>query len=382
MDKEKGKITVRSLGPSLDKEQKILWRRIEKDAFRDDPNYIPPIITSRKDYGVEREFFVLYRDEEPIGRATAVLDREWIVRKKENIGFLDGFCIEPRYKELASMLINKCLDTLREKKVEGVICTYRGFPGLAGEVFKEPPFGLPNNPPWYIDIFLASGFKKHKEWGNFRFRLPTGYPEVGIKRGQRLLKSLNAEFKLLDMRKKDNIRKFDRLVSDTFEEHFGFNPRRLPGGGADSRFKRVLARVVCRLAKIRIYVIRTKTGEILGFFMFHPDINIALRTISKSLKKGGFNPFRPLKLVISLRRAKRAHVNSVGISKSRQNRGIVPILLETGLNFIREDGYIEADTGPVLLENRPMVKIIEKLIFKKYGKIAQQKYDTLMYTFK
>lgn len=383
MGEEQEKITIRSLGSSLDnKDKRILWMKIEGDAFKDDPNYIPQIIviTRKKDVEVERGFFVLYRDEEPIGRATATLDKGWVERKKENIGFIDDFCIESKYKDLSGVLIKKCLSTLKEKKVEGVICRYQGFPGLAREVSEEPPFRLPTNPPWYIDIFLKNGFVKHKEWGNFRFVVPQKLPESRIMKGKELLKNLDAELKLIDMKKRDRIREYNKLVSDVFIEHFGYNPRDLLGE-ADSLIKHILTRIVCRLIKVRIYVLRTKSGEALGFFSFLPDMNIPLRSIAKSLVKGKINPFDIPKLLIILRRAKRSEVGGLGLTEKIRNMGVITTLFDHGVRFMRDDGYVEADTGPVLLENRPMVKIVEKVIFNRYGKISQQTYDVLLYTF-
>jgi len=354
---------------------KLIWRDIEKNAFKGDENYIPFSPGVRK--GEEREFFILMDGEEKIGRACATVDRTWIEKKKENIGFIDDFVILPDYKEDANLLIKHCLTVLKDKKLDRVSVRNNGFPALQTEGFEYAPSAyLPYNPPFYVDLFLDNGFEEEKEWYNIRLKLPP-IREEDVLAGEKRLKDLNMEFVKLNLRDKKAVKEYSDLVHRTFIGHFGFNPREFVTG-YDTFFKRIFMRITTRIMRFRIYVGRYKDGKMVLYYSFFPDINVFFR----SLREKGKNPIgimAMLKLLLGgSKKIKRAKVGSLGLDDSIRNMRIVSDMLGYGLKLVVKEGYDELETGMMLAENLPVLRIVGK-VAERWGieEIASMKYCTL-----
>ena len=372
---------VKSLGTSLKGKDRLIWRDIEKNAFKGDENYIPFSPGMRR--GEEREFFILMDGEEKIGRACATVDRTWIEKKKENIGFIDDFAILPDYKEDANVLIKHCLSALKDKKLDRVSVRSNGFPALQVEGFEYAPSAyLPHNPPFYVDLFLDNGFEEEKEWYNVRLKV-SSLREEDVLAGEKRLEDLNIEFVKLNLRDKKAVKEYSDLVHRTFIGHFGFNPREFMSG-YDRLSKRILMRITTRIMRFRIYVgkYKGKDGKMVLYGSFSPDINVFFR----SLIEKGKNPFgimAMLKLMLSgAKKIKRAKVGSLGLDESIRSMGVASDMIGYSLKLFIDDGYNEIDTGMTLAENLPIIKVIAE-IAGKWGieEGPSMKYYTFSYNF-
>jgi hypothetical protein len=372
---------VKSLGNSLKGKDRLTWRKIAEDAFEGDDNYIQISPGMRK--GEEREFFILLDGEEKIGRACATVDKEWIEKKGEKIGFIDDFTILPDHKKDGSILIKHCLSVLKDEGLDGVFVRNNGFPALQVEGFEHPPPAyLPYNPSFYVDLFLDSGFQREKEWHNIRLKL-SSIKKEDILVGEKRLKDSKMEFIKLNLRDKRAVKEYSDLVHRTFIGHFGFNPREFIAG-YDTFFKRIFTRITTRIMRFQIYVgkYKGKDGKMVLYFSFFPDINVFF----KSLREKGKNPFgliAMLKLMLGgAKKIKRAKVGSLGLDESIRNIGIVSDMLGYGLNLVVKEGYDEIDTGVMLAENLPVLRIVEK-IAERWGieEVILMKYYTFSYKF-
>lgn len=368
--------SVLSLGSSLSRKQVSLWKRVEMDIFRDNPNYIPAIIIKKKED--EKEFFILYQGGEPVGRAAATLDRRWMRDKRENLGFIDDFVIRPDYAHLADMLIDQCLAVLKERGVEGVIARSQSFPALAAQEFQElSPFGMPCNPPWYVNLFEQRSFVKYKEWANFRFTLPSQPSEEAIARWEQCLTRLHTKCHPLNMRSRSQIKEYSDITYQVLVDHFGYTPMRLMD--SHSFIKYLLFGIACRIGKFRIYVLHNDSGKMIGFVSYCPDYNIALRPLVKYLSK--FNPFVAIpRFVISLHRSKRAEIGAIGLLEEARMKGYIRAV-DYALGIIKEEGYEQLDSGPVLVENTAVVKMAESLHKRYEVSMERMRFYTLRYTF-
>ncbi len=372
---------VKSLGNSLKGKDRLIWRNIAEDAFKGDDNYIQVSPGMRK--GEEREFFILLDGEKKIGRACATVDKEWIEKKGEKIGFIDDFTILLDHKKDASVLIKHCLSILKDKGLDGVFVRNNGFPALQVEGFEHPPSAyLPYNPPFYADLFLNDGFQREKEWHNIHLKL-SPIKEEDIFVGEKRLKDLKIEVVKLNMRDKRAVKEYSDLVHRTFIGHFGFNPREFIVG-YDTFFKRIFMRITIRIMRFRIYVgkYKGKDGKMVIYFSFFPDINVFF----KSLRAKGKNPFgliAMLKLMLGgAKKIKRVKVGSIGLDESIRNMGIFSDMLGYELNLAVKEGYDELDTGVMLAENLPVLRIAEK-IAERWGieEVILMKYYTFSYKF-
>ena len=369
-------ISIVSLVFPLDKKQASLWRQVEREAFEEDEYHIP--LTSIQ-YGEETEFYLLYYHDKAVGRVCASIDRQWIEKKGNNLGFIEDLVINPAHRDLAHMLIKRCLDFLRDKGVEGAIVRSHSFPALAAQSLNQdvPPFTMPCNPPWYIDLFEQEGFVKFKEWANFRLLLPPKIPKDDASRSKNCVKHLDATMGPLNMKNRRQINEYNALMDDILEDHFGYTPGRV-FTKLDSLPKHILFIVLCRLAKFQIYVIQTRSGQIVGLSSFAPNYNIALRPLVNKLER--FRFLALAKFFVSLRRTKRAEIGAIGLSKEMRGKGFVK-LMDHALKTMADAGYTEFDTGPILAENAVVIKMVG-YIQKRYAIQAEHmQYYTLMYRF-
>lgn len=369
--------SIVSLGSSLDRKQASFWLDIDRRIFEDDEYHIP----SQKvgEVGEETEFFVLYDGDVAVGRATASVNRKWIEEKGDNLGFISDFVISPDHKHLAELLIDRCLDALREKGVEGAVVKSHGFPALAAQELDHdvPPFCLPGNPPWYIDLFESKGFVKYKEWASFHLTLPSSIPKEEIDRGKRSVKSLDAKVGPLKMRSRRQVNEFHDVQDIILENHFAYTPKRFITED-DPRLKHILFVVLCKLVKNRIHVLQDTSGRVVGCVSFAPNFNVVLRPL---MKKKGKLPLSGLpRFLISLRRAKRAEIGVMGTTREMRSKGLVK-LMHQGLRLMVSSGYKEFDTGPILVENTVVMKMVDYLQ-NRYGLSGQRTtYYTLVHRF-
>jgi len=371
-------VSVKSVGSSLKGRDLLAWRRVADKSFTGNENYISSSLFLRE--GEEREFFLMENGGKPVGRACTTVDKVWIEKKKENIGFIDDFVLVPGYENDANALIDPCIFSIKDRGLDGVYLRNNGFPALLAKGYEYlPPAQLPYNPPSYIDLFTDYGFEKKAEWSNMRVQLPSLNRE-DIKAGEKRLEDANIKMTLLNLKDKKAVEKYSNLLNRVFMTHFGFNPREFISS-YDTVKKRVLARFSAHLTKLRIYV-GYEDERMIFYFSFFSDMN----QYYKSLRDNGKNPAGLGSILrLMLRGPKgvdRARIGSLGIDEDFRGVGLISDILGYGLGWMIDDGYKEFDTGIVSAENMPVFKIIEQ-ISRNWGvkEITSMKYYTLAYMF-
>ena len=368
----------------MNRTQVSIWKSLEKRLFAKEPYYILTSRVGEQGEGEDTEFFLLYDGDLPVGRATASVNRAWTEKKGYNLGFINDFIISPDHKEFAGLLINRCLDALRAKGVEGAIVRYQSFPALAAQDLNGdvPPLCLPGSPPWYIDLFEKEGFIKYKEWANYRMKLPRRIPKEVVDRGKRSVQNREMEIGKINLRNRREVDEYHDLMDIILWNHFGYTPARFVER-EDRRVKHIAFALLAKLLKYRIYVLRDTSGRIVGCASFAPNANIAARRFLNGASR--FLPINILKLVgflISMRRVRRAEIAVIGLVPEMRGKGFVR-LTDAVLWAIVDAGYKELDSGPIRMENSPVIKMVG-YVQKKYGLSPPQhmKYYTLVYWFK
>jgi GNAT superfamily N-acetyltransferase len=372
-----------SLGARLRKRNKRLWRKVEEDALGDRPYYIPARIP-RGRKGEERQFLVLYSGGDPIARALVVSGggREAGDEGGENIGYICEFVVLPDYRDRAGALVDRCLAILRDHGVQGVVVKSGGFPALAAQEMDDlPPDVLPDNPPWYVGLFEERGFTRHKEWGNFRMTVPRETAGSGVEDWDEQLAKRGMKLKKVDGRSRKDLKQFADVSYDVLSEHYGYTPWRFMN--AYSLIRSFLFMFASRIAKIRVYMVCNESGEAAGFFSWHPQFNFVRYELRIHSQKNWYDPSKLKAIpnfITSIRRAKRAAIGSIGIRADSRGRGLIRAM-DYSMVLVQRDGYESVDTGPVLIENAVVVKMIQRTA-KMYGiDVRQTTYYTLQYDF-
>ncbi|BDC36128.1 MAG: hypothetical protein EF806_02795 [Candidatus Methanoliparum thermophilum] len=411
------------LGNSLKGRERIRWRKIEENAFEGDKNYIP------FPYGVkeeeEREYFVLVEGDKDIGRASTTIDRVWIRKRGENIGFIDEFAILPDYKKEADVLIKHCISNLKNKKMDKIFVRRSPlFPGLLCDPKEPPAFLMPYNPKFYIDIFLKEGFKVEKEWIETRMRLPTSLtddipplfndrkikklffksknpndfqnhkddvlkilakknvPESVIKdvlKAYEFIKKNDSYFVRIDTLNIEEMKELSKFEQDIFlgMEHFGYNPRDFMGTGDVTFSKKMQLRFTNYLLKIKTIALRRSDNTLIGYVTYLGDLAAPMLKLKE--KKGFLNFFRLLKYA---RSNDSYMVGGLGIDEDIRGLGAVRSLFSVILKIMADDGVRRLTTGPTLADNIPVQKTVE-IIIDAYNLGADNiNYVTLSYDLK
>ena len=373
---------VLSFGTRPKRKQRKAWSKIETDAFDDSPNHI----MEHAPRGENTEFLVLYSEGDPVGRASASVGEGWLSedRKKENIGFIDGFVIHPNYKHLAGNLIDHCLSALRERGAEAVIVRSQRFPALAAQEFDDvAPCHLPANPPWYIDLFEQKGFVKRSEWANFRFTLPHEISRSDLEGWEAMRASQGITVRKLKRRSRKELKQYSDVTYEVLVNHYGYTPSRFMDSHSFFRF--LTFSFIRYIGRYKIYVICNRSGEIVGFSSYHPDYNILRQSLAKRAKAKWYDILSPAKQIADfirdIRSAKRATVGSIGLCKGARGTGLVLGIMDFGLKLIIEEGYQQLDTGPVLIDNSVVVKMVERIGKRHAATVERMTYYTLQYDF-
>ncbi len=163
---------VRVVGNNKADQKKFI--RLPWELYDGDPNWVPPLIQQQKELvGFARhpfyernecENFILLRDEEVVGRVTALINVGHNERYSEKRGFLGFFeCIDD--VEASSQLLSAACEHLASKGMTDV----RGPAnpslnhevGLLVEGFDTPPtFMMTYNKKYYERLLLEFGFEK------------------------------------------------------------------------------------------------------------------------------------------------------------------------------------------------------------------------------
>ena len=412
---------VESLGNSLKGKDRLIWKKIEENAFEGDDNYIPFSPGARKEE--EREFFILLDGGEKIGRACATVDREWIEKRKENIGFIDDFTILPNHKKDASILIKHCLAVIKDKGLDEVFVRRSPlFPGLLIDSKEPPTFLMPYNPSFYIDLFRKEGFKSEKEWVEVRLKFPSmlteNLPPIFSDRkirkrlffskdpkdfqeqrdeilnliskkhvSESVVEDTSKAYKFFEKNDarlaiiKVNIKEMKELSA--FErnifmsmEHFGYNPREFMGEGRITFLKRIQLRFLNYFLRIKTLAFRDGDESIIGYITYLADLAAPMKKMRE--KKGLSNLFRIRRLI---RKNDSFMIGGMGIDENIRGMGAVRSLAFLILKIMADDGVRTLTSGPMLADNIPVIKTVE-ILGETFGMRAEPvRYVTLSYKF-
>ena len=164
-------VTVRPCLTSTDRKAFI---QIQKDLYRDDPNWVPPIwqvqdelVGFRKHPFYESnacQAFVAFEGSKPVGRILAIHNKGHIDRYQDGLGFFGFFeCVND--DSVCKQLVAAASEWLSERgltHVRGPVNPSLNYDcGLLIDGFDTPPtFMIPYNRDYYAALLVAAGFEK------------------------------------------------------------------------------------------------------------------------------------------------------------------------------------------------------------------------------
>jgi GNAT superfamily N-acetyltransferase len=348
---------------------KLPWR-----LYSNEPNWIPPLIFERMrfldrrrnpyfEHG-EAEYFLAWRDGEPVGRISAQIDRNFVDFHGQNIGHF-GFFEADDDPEVARALVGAAEAWLRERGMERMQgpfdFTMNDECGVLIEGHEiKPMLRQPYHLRYYPGLLEGAGMAKAMDllmW------------HLHISDREKLLPIL---FQLSDrlepdhgitvrhMRKKDleaEVERFRKVYNAAWSDNWGFVPlTREELEHAAKEFKFLLDEDWIMVAE--------KDGEVVGAALSFPDLNEVIDGLN-----GRLLPLGWLKLLTGRRKIKRLRVGFLGVMPEYQHTGVAAAFYIEHFDMAAKSRIKEGEMGWILETNEAMNRGMEAMggqVVKKY----------------
>ncbi len=363
-----GKVEVLPAGGALKQFIRLPWK-----IYREDPCWVPPLLRDMKKL-LDRskhpffehsaaEFFLAWRDGEPVGRIAAILNNNHNHFHNERTAFFGFFeCLND--PQAASALLDRAQRWAQDKgmiELRGPMnYSTNETAGLLVEGFDADPFiMMTHNPAYYPSLIESAGFDKAMDLYAWRLPVKRGLNPKIVRVGEKVLHDPGIRVRSIDMKKFwQDVEIIKGIYNDGWSGNWGFVPM------TDAEFLH-MARDLKPAVDPRVLLIAEKCGEPVAFLLAVPDYNQAFKKID-----GRLFPFGLAKLLYYSRKIKRVRVLALGIKKKLQNwNGLGAALYYESFRRGVEAGY-ELCEFSWTLETNEMINRSMKLfgaeIYKRY----------------
>lgn len=347
--------------------------------YKDAPYWVPPLISERMAFMDKKknpfflyndaEFFIAYKDGEPVGTIAGIINNNHNEVHNENIGFFGMFDVIEDYGVAAALL-----DSAAKYVADAGKTAIRGPAnfssndewGMLIEGFDSSPVVMMlYNPPFYNDYVTRYGFEKAmdlfawyidvKAYNKSTDKIPDKF-----KRAVRIAeKRFGISVRTIDIKNMEKeAEKIREVYNNAWEINWGFVPMK------PEEFDH-LAKGLKEMADPRmIFVAEDKEGKPVGFALNLPDVHWLLKKV-----KGHLLPFGWLKWLIYKNKVPFVRTLTLGVIPEYREKGIEAALIYyTMVNGIM-CGYQDCEMSWILETNTMMNRILERMdteIYKKY----------------
>jgi hypothetical protein len=315
----------------------------------------------------EAEYFLAWRDGEPVGRITAQVDRRWDDFQggaDAQFGFLDSVDDAAVFEALIGAAEGWARERGRSRVIGPMDFTTNDECGLLIEGYDERPMILePWHPPYYRERIEALGYAKlmdllmwFLEMGELRRGLEF-HPAIH-EAADRVETEHGVTVRNMDRRHLESeIAKFMEVYNAAWSENWGF----VPITEEEVAFQ---AKNLKPILDERWAFIAERDGEVLGAALTLPDINQVLARMN-----GRLLPFGWLRFLLGKRKVDQVRVFALGVKPEHQHLGIAANFYVKHIQATSPDGIMSGEQGWILETNEPMNRAMEGMggkVIKKY----------------
>jgi len=341
--------------------------------YQGDPAWVPPLIQERLDLinpkknpffkHAEAEFFIAYRDNKPVGRISAQIDRLHNQTHGEKTGFFGMFESENSL-ETAKALFQTAENWLQGRGMDRIRGPFNlsinGDSGFLVDGYEHPPFILTgHNPPHYVTLVEGCGYQKLKDWFCWAYDPLKPVPEAPLEVAEAVRKYPGLTIREVDPK---HLERDMGIILDVFNsawsKNWGFVPlTESEIKKATQEFKLILEPKMVLIAEVK--------GEPAAICLALSNIHEAIQDLN-----GRLLPFGFLKLLYRLKRKKIRSVRLImlGVKKFRGDvLGGLSVLLYCDIHRRgRKLGYTKGELSMTLEDNVKVNMGIEFMGGKKY----------------
>ncbi|TWT76362.1 hypothetical protein CA13_68560 [Planctomycetes bacterium CA13] len=338
---------------------------LERDVYRDNPHWIPPIWSERRKIvgfkyhpfydDADRQAFLVRRDGRPVARVLAIVNHAHNRRYQEKRGFVGFF---ESYDDAAAsqMAFDHALDWLREQgmtDVRGPVHPSLNYEvGLLVDGFDSPPtFMIPYHLPYYEKLFLASGFEKTQDVYSYEAHidiLKSLDPKM-LFIVEESTKRFNVKCRMIDRKRfNQDVRTFLEIYNQSLQQTWGYVP--MSEGEIDEQSAGLKHLIVPELTSIAEI-----DGKPIGAGFGLLDYNQVIRKID-----GHLFPFGWLRLLMGKRKIDRLRLISTNVLPKYQKWGVGLVTLSRILPDAIEHGIQIGEFSWILESNRLSKGTVER----------------------
>jgi GNAT superfamily N-acetyltransferase len=355
---------------------KLPWR-----LYRDSAEWVPPLLMERKRHldrrrnpffeHAEAEYFLAWRDGEPVGRITAHVDHRFNEFQSNSWG-LFGFFECERDAAIAAALLDAAESWLRERGCDRMVgpldFSTNHECGLLVEGHEFKPQILENwHHPYYRELLEREGMTKAMDlykWEIMANARPQMYQVIND-----LADRLEPEhgITLRRMRKRNlrtEVRAFMEVYNEAWSNNWGFVPL------TDAELDHLAKELKPVLDEEFACVAETRDGDVAGVSLSLPDYNRVLARLN-----GRLLPLGWLRALREQRRIDEVRVFALGVKPAYQHTGVAAALYRDVWDSVLRTKKQRAETGWILETNDAMNKAMEALtgrIIKRYRLYERQ----------
>jgi len=361
MAQKQSAITVKTVAPSKKELKKYVQFGI--DLYKGNDCFVPPLILDDVNTlnpkinpafaFCEAQSWMAYRDDRPVGRITAIINRSVNELKNEKtmrFGFVD-FVNDP---EVVDALFSTAQEWGRNHGMTHIAgpmgFTDMDHEGMLIHGFDEMgTMATIYNYPYYPEHMERMGFKKDVDWVEYRIKIPQQIPEKYNRIANIVEQRLGLKVKKFTSRKKIKQEYgqaiFD-LINEAYADLYGYSP--LTPEQIDYYIDMYLG--IIRLENVCLV---TDADDRLVC------VGIAMPSLSKALRKSGGKlfPFGWWHLIRAIRgNSDVVDLLLVAVKPEYQNKGVNALLFRDLIIQFNKDGYKEAESNLELEDNENVQK--------------------------
>jgi len=350
--------------------------RVPWSVYRDDPNWVPPLLIERREAlssknpffrHAEWQAWVAYRNEQPVGRISAQIDHLYLEAHDKEGGFF-GMIEAPDDPKVFSALFAAAEGWLRQKGMKRALGPFNlGINqemGLLVDGFDSPPYVMMGHAlPYYGAAIEALGYVPVQDTLAYELLAENfGMPPVMKKLLERQGSRVRA--RAFDKKNKDtDLEAMRAIFNDAWSNNWGFVPF------TEAEFKAV-GKELLMLVPADFIRIAEVDGRPAAFIVMLSNINEAIADLN-----GRLLPFGWAKLLwrLKVRSPKSARVVLMGVLREFQFTRLGPALAFLTIEGLeipgKKRGIERVEMSWILESNRGVRNIIEQVsgkVTKRY----------------
>lgn len=349
---------------------KLPWR-----LYRNSPRWVPPLISERKHHldreknpffeHAEAEYFLAWRDGQPVGRITAQVDSRFNEFQHNDWG-LWGFFESEDDPEIANALLSAAEAWLRERGRDNMVgpmdFTTNHECGLLVDGFERPPQILEN---WHHPYYgaLIEGYGLTKVMDLFKWELKIADREKMLPIMFELADKVEPKYgvKVRPMRKRDfenEVRRFMEIYNAAWEHNWGFVPL------TEAELKAYAKELKPILDENWAWIAESEEGQVVGAALSIPDYNQVLAKLN-----GRLLPIGWAKALMARGKIDSVRVFALGVKRDWQHTGVAAKFYVEHFNSAGRTPQTWGEMGWILESNKAMNRGMEAMngrIVKRY----------------